>query len=204
MAPGTQNGESGQYRVLLVEGDKEAAQAILQNLSRAKLDCRYAPDAESGWQAFEQTQPHLVMLSLGLPDLGGFVLCPKIREQSTVPIIIISVRKRKEDQLHALKTGADDFLIQPIDADLLLARSLSLLRRTYRYDARAEQDNLQTALKQSAASNLQSTIPSDWVTCDSCSYMGPWHRFDRLNALGERAMLCPHCNRPQSLTYNLR
>ncbi|MBV9868623.1 MAG: response regulator [Abitibacteriaceae bacterium] len=204
MAPGTQNGESGPYRILLVEEDKDSAQAILQNLSRAKLDCRYATDANTGWQAFEQTQPHLVLLNLGLPDLGGFVLCPKIREQSTVPIIIVSLRKRKEDQLHALKIGADDFLIRPIDDDLLLARCLTLLRRAYRYDARAEQDTLQAALQQNPSQSIQSTLPSDWVTCDSCSYMGPGHRFDRLNAAGERVMMCPHCNHTQMLTYTLR
>lgn len=202
--PAAPGNATNPYRVLLVEEDIETARLLCANLVRAKLDCRLAPDAQTGWQAFEDTKPHLALLSLGLPNLGGIVLCPRIREQSAIPIVTVSLRKRKEDHLHALKLGADDFIVRPVDEDLFLARVLTLLRRSYQYDTKlgqAEPQLIQTAV---AASPLQTTIPADWVTCDSCEYMGPSHRFDRVNALGERAMLCPHCNQAQALTFNLR
>lgn len=211
-APG---GATNPYRVLLVEEDVELARPLCANLVRANLDCRFAPDAATGWQAFENAKPHIALLSLGLPNLGGIVLCPRIREQSAIPIITVSIRKRKEDHLHALKLGADDFIVRPLDDDLLLARVLTLLRRAYHYDVKTTQHDTKTGqvepkLIQEAVvapalqSTIQSTIPADWVTCDSCEYMGPSHRFNRLNALGERAMLCPHCNEAQTLTFNLQ
>ena len=200
-APG---GAANPYRVLLVEEDSEAAQQLCANLTRAKLDCRFAPTADAGWLAFEKVKPHVALLSLGLPNLGGIVLCPKIRAQSVIPIVTMSLRRRKEDQLHAFKLGVDDFIIRPADDDIVLARVLTLLRRAYHYDVKSEQAEPQLIQQAVATPPLQSTIPPDWVTCDSCEYMGPSHRFDRLNAFGERAMLCPHCEQAQTLTFNLR
>lgn len=197
-------GTNNPYRVLLVEEDVEIARPLHAYLTHAKLDCRFASDAATGWLAFEQVKPHIALLSLGLPNLGGIVLCPKIRAQSAIPVVTISIRKRKEDHLHALKLGADDFIVRPVDDDLLLARISTLLRRVYEYDATTGQAEPQLIPEAVATPQLQSTIPRDWITCDSCEYMGPSRRFDRLNTRGERAMLCPHCEQAQTLTFNLR
>ena len=136
------------------------------------------------------------------------MLCPKIRETSTVPIVVVSIRKRREDYLHALKIGADDFIVRPFDPELFVARVAALLRRVYRYDAKDERPTTisqagQPAMPVPPTVSMQSSIPSDWVTCDACSYMGPGRRFDRIDKLGQRSMICPHCNQAQNLTFTL-
>lgn len=188
------------FRIVLVEEDAELARVVLGDLARAGMQCYHGADPQAGFEAFEKNSPHLMLLSLGLPRIGGAVLCPKIRAVSMVPIMILSVRTRREDQLHALNIGADDFvLVRPLDEPLLVARILTLLRRVYRYDRQAAEPDLDTE----AVQTTRPQPPPDWVTCEACDYMGPSRRFEKLDVLGNRSMICPHCNQAQTLKYTL-
>ncbi|MDF2440835.1 MAG: two-component system, OmpR family, response regulator protein BraR/BceR [Abditibacteriota bacterium] len=182
------------------------AQLIKTPLLKAGLTLEHTADIRSGLEKFRSRQAHIVLLSLGLPRIGGVALCPEIRKSSTVPIAILSVRTRKEDHLHALNLGADDFIVvRPIDEHVMVMRVLTLLRRVYQYGP------IQASATQAARgsetliipSPVQSAIPNGWVTCEACGYIGPRHRFEKLDARGQNIALCPHCNQAQNLRFNL-
>lgn len=189
-----------QFRVLLVEEDEVVADLVAKSLAAAKIQATVTSQIRGAPDLFRSQKPHLVLLSLSLPEIGGAVLCKPLREISTVPIAILSVRTRREDHIHALNLGADEFIpIRPWDDQLMMVRIIGLLRRTYHYDKRASREHLDTAL----TTKPQSSLPIGWATCESCSYMGPQKRFERLNTLGEPSLLCPHCNAPQSPRFSI-
>jgi DNA-binding response OmpR family regulator len=198
--PSQTNANALKYRVLLVEENEELAKLVMTTLTKVGMVCYYAPDANSGMESFKANDPHIVLLNLGLPRLGGVVMCPLIRETSTVPIAVLSVRTRKEDQLHALKIGADDFItMRPPDEQILVARVLTLLRRTYCYLPQSANGVPDTGAIQSA----QSQLPAGWATCEVCNYMGPQHRFEKRDAGGNQIMSCPHCNHIEGLRFEI-
>ena len=89
-------------------------------------------EASTGQQAlYEVTlrMPDLVILDIGLPDIDGVEVTRRIREWSTVPIIILSVREQEEDKIAALDAGADDYLTKPFGMGELLARIRTVIRR---------------------------------------------------------------------------
>ncbi len=73
--------------------------------------------------------PDLVILDLGLPDIDGLEVCRRIRERSSVPIIVLSARGAEKDKVSALDLGADDYVTKPFGPDELLARVRACLRR---------------------------------------------------------------------------
>ena len=73
--------------------------------------------------------PDLIVLDLGLPDLEGTEVCRRIREQSKVPIIVLSARGAEADKVNALDLGADDYVTKPFGPEELLARIRVALRR---------------------------------------------------------------------------
>lgn len=194
------NDQTQSFCVLLIEEDEVTCGLIAKALAGAKMQCAATCNTREDLQLFKTHRPHLVLLSLGLPEIGGAVLCQPIRAQSSVPIAILSVRTRREDHIHALNLGADEFIqIRLLDDQLMMVRLLALLRPTYRYDKRAARERLDT----NVTAVPQADLPSGWATCEACSYMRPQRRFERLNPLGEPALLCPHCNQSQSPRFSV-
>ncbi|MCL4251685.1 MAG: response regulator [Anaerolineae bacterium] len=82
-------------------------------------------EAETGQQALTRTaqlRPDLVILDIGLPDMDGFQVLTRLREWTTTPVIVLSVRDSDHDKVQALDTGADDYLTKPFSVDELMAR----------------------------------------------------------------------------------
>jgi two-component system OmpR family response regulator len=181
--------DSGKFRILVVEDDPSVARLILSTFSRAGFDCRYAPDGLEGWRAFNEAEPHLLLTDLMMPGLSGQELCLKIREQSTIPIIIMTAADTEEAQLQGFKGGADDYVAKPFNPKMLTARIIAHLRRVYRYD-----------FKESVESEEQ-RLPSDWAQCNSCGYMGPIQRFAKEVVTGERKNICPVCGQSENVAY---
>ncbi|MBN1583430.1 MAG: response regulator [Anaerolineae bacterium] len=116
-------------RVLVVD-DERAIRRFLQ----AALDAHgYAVfEAASGEEAVRSViadRPDLVILDLGLPDIEGIEVTRRLREWSTIPIIILSVREQEADKIGALDAGADDYLTKPFGIGELMARMRVVLRR---------------------------------------------------------------------------
>src|SRR6185369_7090479 len=85
---------------------------------------------EEGLALAAANEPDLVILDLGLPDMGGVEVCQQLREWTQIPIIILSVRDSERDKVAALDMGADDYLTKPFGIEELLARIRVALRHS--------------------------------------------------------------------------
>lgn len=117
-------------RILVVDDE----QAIRRFLQTALDDSEFSlHEAENGSAALAATvtlRPDLILLDLGLPDLDGIEVITRLREWSSVPIIVLSVRDRERDKVDALNAGADDYLTKPFGVAELMARIQVVLRRS--------------------------------------------------------------------------
>ena len=116
-------------KILIVDDEPEIRRFLRASF---KLYHHEISEAETGSEALDkvyQEKPDLVVLDLGLPDIDGVEVTHQIRDMSSVPIIILSVRNSEEDKIGALDAGADDYLTKPFSMGELLARVRVVLRR---------------------------------------------------------------------------
>lgn len=122
-------------RILLVDDDASIQRAVGPLLRSRGYDVEVAGTAADALRAVATHPPTLVVLDLGLPDMEGTEVCRRIREQSSLPIIILSARGREEDKVAALDLGADDYVSKPFGPEELLARIRVWLRRVMTEDS---------------------------------------------------------------------
>src|SRR5262245_33566590 len=106
-------------RVLLVEDDEGLARILRHNLFHAAFDVECVSDDEVAPARAEEFKPNVVLLDLGLPNRNGFELCAAWSRERRFPIIIITARDRKEDELGGFRAGADHYVRKPFDFDTL-------------------------------------------------------------------------------------
>jgi len=118
-------------RVLLIEDDRDIAEAVTYQLEKAGLQVRVARTGEEGLEAVRKGVD-LVLLDLNLPGVDGLEVCRMIRRQQStahVPIIIVSARADEVDRVLGLEMGADDYVVKPFSLKELAARCRVALRR---------------------------------------------------------------------------
>lgn len=196
MKPATPR-QNEQFRILMIEDDMETARLLATSLAALNLDCRHAPDGRMALEAFRATEPHLVLLDVMIAGVSGHEVCAKIREDSTVPIIVMTALDSEDAQMHGFKLGADDYVPKPFNPKLLAARVMANLRRAYRYDA------CENGLEPAAKPPGSSGTPAGWATCGHCNYMGPRARFEQENALGRLGLRCPCCGDSDQIVFSL-
>lgn len=116
-------------RILLVDDDPGIMAAVKQALIAHGYKMTTASNGEEALLAFERETPELILLDLVMPRCGGLEVCQRIRESSTTPIIILSVKGSESDIVSVLDLGADDYLVKPFRLAELLARVRAVLRR---------------------------------------------------------------------------
>jgi two-component system KDP operon response regulator KdpE len=116
--------------VLVIEDDPHARTLLLFTLKQQGYCCLQASNGASGIAAAIEREPSLILLDLGLPDLDGREVTRRIRERSSVPIIVVSARGHEEDKVASLDEGANDYVTKPIQTGELLARIRVALRAT--------------------------------------------------------------------------
>ncbi len=117
-------------RILLVEDDKVLLNVLLETLTRQHYVVDVAEDGQTGWDYAQSTSYDLILLDVGLPELDGIALCQRLRtEKCTSPILLMTAREANGDRVRGLDSGADDYLIKPLDLAELQARIRALLRR---------------------------------------------------------------------------
>jgi len=117
-------------RILIVDDDPSLMDVLQQVLSAAGDAVITAINGAEAVIAAQNEAPELILLDLGLPDADGKDIVARIREFSTVPIIVISARHQGAEKIAALDLGADDFVHKPFDIEELMARMRAALRRT--------------------------------------------------------------------------
>ncbi len=113
----------------MVEDDDEIADVLRRSLRQEGHEVRTALDGEEALETARDFAPDLVVLDLGLPKLDGVEVCRRLREESDVPILILTARSGTDDRVSGLDAGADDYLVKPFERAELLARLRALMRR---------------------------------------------------------------------------
>ena len=119
-------------KVLIVDDEPQILRALRAGLVAHDYDVVSAADGEEALDKAATELPDAVILDLNLPKLSGLDVCRGLREWSSVPIIVLSVRDAERDKVAALDLGADDYLTKPFGADELLARLRVALRHAAR------------------------------------------------------------------------
>lgn len=120
-------------KILVVEDDRVVADLIVFTVRRAGYEAVMANDAVSALRRWQEDQPGLILLDInlpGTPDLkDGFAICRRIRRESDLPIILLTVRGEEDDIVNGLESGADDYILKPFSPRQLVARIQAVLRR---------------------------------------------------------------------------
>ena len=118
-------------RILLVEDDLQLGDGLTIGLRQGGFAVDWLKDGHMADQALQSEAFDLVVLDLGLPRLSGMEVLSRARQRGqTMPILILTARDATGDKVAGLDTGADDFLVKPIDLDELTARIRALTRRS--------------------------------------------------------------------------
>lgn len=120
----------GTPRILLVEDDEVIREATRMALERYGFPVDTAGDGLEGLERFRAEPPDILLLDVMLPLLDGVGLCRRIREESQLPILMMSARTEPIDVISGLEAGADDYITKPFESAVLVARIRTVLRRT--------------------------------------------------------------------------
>jgi len=116
--------------ILVVDDEPTVLDVVCRYLERAGYTVSTADTGSGALEAIERESPDLVVLDLMLPEISGEIVCRRVREWSTVPIIMLTARDRAPERLLGLELGADDYIVKPFSPRELVARVKAVLRRT--------------------------------------------------------------------------
>lgn len=144
--------------ILTADDDPQLLRLITRNLQLEGYEVLPVSDGQQALEQIEQKSPDVVLLDVMMPRMDGFTVCLKVREFSSVPIIIVTARGQDQDKVRGLDLGADDYLTKPFSVDELLARVRAVLRRA------------QFSVKENAQ-GLQSTMTTGELTIDFSQHL---------------------------------
>src|SRR6202165_2592487 len=116
--------------ILTADDDPQLLRLITRNLQLEGYEVLPVSDGQQALEQIEQKSPDVVLLDVMMPCMDGFTVCHKVREFSSVPIIIVTARGQNQDKVRGLDLGADDYLTKPFGVEELLARVRAVLRRS--------------------------------------------------------------------------
>jgi two-component system KDP operon response regulator KdpE len=115
-------------RILLIEDEPEIRRFLRASLGAHGFELHEASTGQEGLRQAAEQPPDIILLDLGLPDIGGLEVIEQVRGWSSVPIVVLSARGQEADKITALDAGADDYLTKPFGVGELLARLRVALR----------------------------------------------------------------------------
>lgn len=120
-----------EYRILIVDDEENLVKGIKYNLELDNYSVDVAYEGEDALRKISENIYNLIILDIMLPKIDGLTLLKKIRERSSVPVIMLTAKGEDEDKVLGFEYGADDYLTKPFNILELRARIKALLRRTY-------------------------------------------------------------------------
>ncbi|MDH3538662.1 MAG: response regulator transcription factor [Acidimicrobiia bacterium] len=116
-------------KVLVVEDELKIARLVRDYLHQAGFAVLEAADGATALSVARSERPDMVVLDLGLPGMDGLDVTRRLRETSSVPIIMLTARSEESDRIVGLELGADDYIVKPFSPKELVARIRAVLRR---------------------------------------------------------------------------
>ena len=117
-------------KILIVDDDANIAELISLYLTRECYETKIAGDGNEALALWKSFEPDLILLDIMLPGKDGYQVCREIRQESDVPIMMLSAKGEVFDKVLGLELGADDYMIKPFDNKEMVARVKAILRRT--------------------------------------------------------------------------
>ena len=117
-------------RILVVEDEQRICNFICSVLNGNEYDSMVAHTGAEAEEMIASHCPDLIILDLGLPDMDGIDVLKRLREWSSLPVVVVSARSHEADKVNALDMGADDYITKPFGTEELLARIRTALRHT--------------------------------------------------------------------------
>jgi len=128
-------------KVLLIDDDADLLQLATVIFKKEGAQVITARDGMEGVSKLFTHHPDLIILDVMMPGMNGFEVCERIRQVSDTPLIMLTALNHEQEMLRGLEAGADDFLSKPFNADILLARAKTVLRRSEHLKVPADQFN---------------------------------------------------------------
>ncbi len=122
-----------QARILIVDDESRYIRAVQVNLEASGYQVVTAANGQQAVERAAREEPDLILLDIRMPDMDGYEACQRIREFSTVPIIMLTALAETPNKVKGLDLGADDYVTKPFSVDELLARVRATLRRIEEY-----------------------------------------------------------------------
>jgi len=116
--------------ILLIEDEAAIAETLVFALRQASFEVEHCRLGREGLAALARSQPALVILDVGLPDIDGFQVLRQLRAQDDIPVLMLTARSEEIDRVLGLELGADDYVAKPFSPREVLARVRGILKRT--------------------------------------------------------------------------
>ena len=117
-------------KVLIVDDDKNICELIKLYVESEGFVTKIVNEGDKVFDTFKEWQPDLIVLDVMLPGKSGFEVLKDIKEESDVPVIMLTAKGSTYDKITGLDSGADDYIVKPFDARELIARIKAVLRRS--------------------------------------------------------------------------
>lgn len=121
-------------KILIVEDDCDIAETLKSELNIWGYEVHLINDFSKVIEEFIEINPQLVLMDIVLPYFNGFYYCQKMREFSKIPIIFISSRSEEVDIVQGMQFGGDDYIVKPLNTQVVRAKIQAILRRTYEFN----------------------------------------------------------------------
>src|SRR6266566_3469611 len=141
-------------RILVVDDEIEILRALQRSLTAHGFEVFTASNGEDALEAVSRSRPDIMLLDLGLPGISGLEVCRRVRVESNLPIIVLSVKDAERDKVLALDLGADDYVPKPFGIDEVLVRIRVALRHAAQVQSGTEPTFIAGPLKVDFAQRL--------------------------------------------------
>jgi DNA-binding response OmpR family regulator len=119
-------------KILIIEDERAVARGLEYGLRDAGFEVQWADTGTRGLTLATSWQPHLLILDIRLPDISGYDVCRRLRQEGQrQPVLMLTARDEEVDKILGLELGADDYVIKPYSLRELISRIRALLRRAY-------------------------------------------------------------------------
>ncbi|HZJ68488.1 MAG TPA: response regulator [Candidatus Eisenbacteria bacterium] len=118
-------------KILIVDDEQNIVDVLRENLERDGYETIEAYDGQAAIDLALSEDPDLILLDCMLPKIDGFDVCRKLRQETSVPIIMLTAKSEEIDKVLGLELGADDYIVKPFSMREVMARVKALLRRTH-------------------------------------------------------------------------